>query len=566
MDEKIQALLQARASAEEELERMRSPVTILFSDIKGSTSYFEKNGDHEGLVMVQRHNGLLIPIIEDQGGVVVKTIGDGIMARFEDPVGAVHAAVGMQRALDSDRAGRDFEDQIHVRIGLHTGRGLIKDDDVFGDVVNAASRVQHEAQPDQILITELLLDAARTAGFQCAKLHDNAEMRGKDDRFDLYAVAWSESNRELLIEEVEAQFEGRLKEAKRQQEVTEEDFEAARTQWRSERRRFLAEIEELENSIESAAEAAQSQVSEDLHSEIRFQLELARRAREQAEQDLIKAQAGWEHERRQLRQQISTMQSSAIEALERSNNPARLALAVREQVDARMNEARNEWQSQWESERRRLHAEIERLRNSSGQTRRDDKREAARRALLQKLGKLPAGPAEKSAAELQREFDDAKIDWETRRDQLLAKVKALEAAVDRSSDAVRSEVFQELRDQYKPKIEELRVERQRLERELTTLQTEHSEERQRLGARILELEGAIPDAQEATRKQVAAELQIDFDARVEELSRAKSRSDRRFQDESEEWEAQLRRARKQVADLEEQLKDAKGAVRTRRDQ
>jgi class 3 adenylate cyclase len=533
MDDKIQALLQARASAEQELERMRSPVTILFSDIKGSTSYFEKKGDHEGLVMVQRHNGLLIPIIEHSGGVVVKTIGDAIMARFEDPVDAVHAAVGMQRALESDRAGRVSEDQIHVRIGLHTGRGLIKDNDVFGDVVNAASRVQHEAQPDQILITELLLDAARTAGVQCAKLHDNAEMRGKDDRFDLYAVAWSESNTQQLIEELESKFDARLKEAKRQQETTEEDYENARTQWRSERRRFLAEIEDLENAIESGAEAAQSQVAEDLHSEIRFQLELARRAREQAEQDLIKAQASWEHERRQLRQQIASMQASAIEAMERSNNPARLALAVREQVDARMIEARNEWQSQWESERRRLHAEIERLRNGSGQ-KRDDKREAARRALLQKLGKLPAGPADKSVADLQRELEDAKIDWETQRERFLTKIKSLETAVDRSSDAVRSEIFQELRDQYKPKIEELRVERQRLERELTTLQTEHSEERQRLAARILELEGAIPDAQEATRKQVTAELQLDFEARAEELNRAKNRSDRRYQEDSEE--------------------------------
>jgi hypothetical protein len=47
---------------------MRTPITILFSDIKGSTAYFEKRGD-EGLVMVQRHNNLLIPVIE---GVAVK--------------------------------------------------------------------------------------------------------------------------------------------------------------------------------------------------------------------------------------------------------------------------------------------------------------------------------------------------------------------------------------------------------------------------------------------------------------------------------------------------------------
>ncbi len=82
----IEALLQARASANQKLEKMRSPVTILFSDIKGSTAYFEQKGDVEGLAMVQRHHEMLIPIIEDCGGVVVKTIGDAIMARFKDPV------------------------------------------------------------------------------------------------------------------------------------------------------------------------------------------------------------------------------------------------------------------------------------------------------------------------------------------------------------------------------------------------------------------------------------------------------------------------------------------------
>src|SRR5262245_44421906 len=142
---KIQELLETRALAEQQLERMRSRVAILFSDIKNSTAFFEKKGDLEGLAMVERHNTLVIPIVDQNGGRVVKTIGDAIMACFEDPVGAILAAVEMQRALQSDRAGKQVEDQIHVRIGLHTGFGLVRPDDVFGDVVNTASRVQHQA-------------------------------------------------------------------------------------------------------------------------------------------------------------------------------------------------------------------------------------------------------------------------------------------------------------------------------------------------------------------------------------------------------------------------------------
>jgi class 3 adenylate cyclase len=100
---KMQELLEVRAQADQELEKMRASVTILFSDIKGSTTYFEKNGDVEGLAMVERHHSLMLPVIEGAGGRVVKTIGDAIMASFADPVGAVKAAIGMQRALEEDR-------------------------------------------------------------------------------------------------------------------------------------------------------------------------------------------------------------------------------------------------------------------------------------------------------------------------------------------------------------------------------------------------------------------------------------------------------------------------------
>ncbi|HYR43245.1 MAG TPA: adenylate/guanylate cyclase domain-containing protein, partial [Terriglobia bacterium] len=168
--DRLHELLEARAQAEQELEKLRTPMTILFSDIKGSTAYAEKKGDVEYMAMINRHNSILFPVIEGAGGRVVKTIGDAILACFQDPVGAVKAAAGMQRALVEDRQGREEIDQIHIRIGLHTGLGLIKEGDVFGDVVNAASRVQHQADVEQILITDVLLDAAKSAGFECAKM------------------------------------------------------------------------------------------------------------------------------------------------------------------------------------------------------------------------------------------------------------------------------------------------------------------------------------------------------------------------------------------------------------
>src|ERR1700674_462442 len=105
-DDKIQELFHARSLAQQELEKLRTPITILFSDIKGSTAYFEEKGDLNGLAMVERHNSLVIPVIEQSGGRVVKTIGDAIMASFQDPAGGIRAAIGMQQVLERDRTGR----------------------------------------------------------------------------------------------------------------------------------------------------------------------------------------------------------------------------------------------------------------------------------------------------------------------------------------------------------------------------------------------------------------------------------------------------------------------------
>src|SRR5262245_61719252 len=182
--DKLEELLEARAQAELELEKMRTPVTILFSDIKGSTGYFEKKGDVAGVAMINRHNSILFPVIKQEGGRIVKTIGDSIMACFADPVAAIKAAAGMQRALEDDRKGRPESEQIHIRVGLHTGLALIKEGDVFGDVVNVASRVQGQAQIEQVLVTDVLLDAAKAAGFEYARM-GRADLRGKDEPIDL---------------------------------------------------------------------------------------------------------------------------------------------------------------------------------------------------------------------------------------------------------------------------------------------------------------------------------------------------------------------------------------------
>ena len=219
--------------------------------------------------------------------------------------------------------------------------------------MNAASRVQHQARGDQVLITDALLEAARTAGFECARM-GRAELKGKDEPIDLYVVAWSQSATQQLVTEVQTQYEQKVRELKRRVGELEEEFEHARDQWRDERRNLNRQIEQLEEAGERARIIARQQVSEDMHAELRFELEETNLARQQAEEDLASANQKFDAEKNNLKAQMASMQASVIEAMERSNNPARMAMAVREQVEERVAEAKQEWQLQWDAERKRL--------------------------------------------------------------------------------------------------------------------------------------------------------------------------------------------------------------------
>ena len=189
----IEELLEERERLDKILEEeFRREITIVFTDIKGSTQYFESRGDIEGLSMIRKHNEMHFPTIEAHGGRVVKTIGDAIMAAFEDPASAVRATIEMQNNLMSFNKNRSKSNQIHIRIGLNHGVALYKGDDVFGDAVNLAARVESLAEADEILISESVYRAVKDTDDIICRFHTKATFKGKSEEVKLYRVVWSE--------------------------------------------------------------------------------------------------------------------------------------------------------------------------------------------------------------------------------------------------------------------------------------------------------------------------------------------------------------------------------------
>lgn len=175
----------------QQLEKFRRAVTLLFTDIKGSTAYFERFGDIAGLAMVHECNDLLRLAIEHHSGRVIKTIGDAVMAAFDNCNESVRAAIAMQLRLREKNAGRKKEDELQVRIGLHYGTGIVKSDDVFGDVVNVASRVESMAEAGQIIISDSLREQISPSEFNIVPL-GRFLLKGKSEGRDLFQVQWNE--------------------------------------------------------------------------------------------------------------------------------------------------------------------------------------------------------------------------------------------------------------------------------------------------------------------------------------------------------------------------------------
>src|SRR3954467_7412046 len=143
-------------------QRSKIPsLTFLFTDLKGSTDLYERVGDLVAFDLVQTHFKVLNEIVADQGGAVVKTIGDAVMATFPTPDRGLSAALKMREAMD-DLNRRANTGALLLKIGLHEGPclavNLNERQDYFGQTVNIASRVQGLAVSRSILATAPVVD------------------------------------------------------------------------------------------------------------------------------------------------------------------------------------------------------------------------------------------------------------------------------------------------------------------------------------------------------------------------------------------------------------------------
>ncbi len=131
-------------------------MAVLFTDIVGSSGYFKRYGDMAGREMLRRHQSLASSPVNHYGGVVVKVLGDSVMAYFTDPKEALKAAVTIQKSFIRNNQTNDPKKRINIRIGLHYGDGIVDKGDIYGDVVNIAAKFLPLVKGGEICISEQL--------------------------------------------------------------------------------------------------------------------------------------------------------------------------------------------------------------------------------------------------------------------------------------------------------------------------------------------------------------------------------------------------------------------------
>jgi class 3 adenylate cyclase len=161
-------------------EPKRVLATVLFTDIVGSTERATRLGDRRWRELLTVHDELARRLIEEFGGQLIKTTGDGILATFDGPGRGIRCAAALRDELRSIG--------LQIRVGLHAGEVELRDGDVGGVAVHIAARVMAAASPGEVVTSRTVRDLI--VGSDIA-VEDRGEhvLKGIDGSWQLYAVS-----------------------------------------------------------------------------------------------------------------------------------------------------------------------------------------------------------------------------------------------------------------------------------------------------------------------------------------------------------------------------------------
>jgi class 3 adenylate cyclase len=164
-------------------------LTMMVTDIVGSTGLAESLGDRRWITVLRHHNDLVRAEVDRHGGTEVKAQGDGFLVVFPSARRAILAAIAIQRSVCASDEHPDAP--LRLRIGLHTGEIVDMDGDVLGQNVVVAVRIAAHARPGEIVVSGLTRDLTAAGGD--IAFDDGAEvgLKGLSQPWRVHRVSWS---------------------------------------------------------------------------------------------------------------------------------------------------------------------------------------------------------------------------------------------------------------------------------------------------------------------------------------------------------------------------------------
>ncbi len=163
------------------------PLTILFSDVEGSTDLRTQRGDAAAHRILRAHEEIVRRCVAEHDGREVKALGDGFMVTFASARRALTCALAMQDGI-AERNSRSPGDEVRIRVGINTGEVVVEDGDVYGQAVNAAARIASRARPGEVLVSDVVRRLVGSGPEFTFSDRGRYRLKGFPDRWHLYGL------------------------------------------------------------------------------------------------------------------------------------------------------------------------------------------------------------------------------------------------------------------------------------------------------------------------------------------------------------------------------------------
>lgn len=162
------------------MSREETTVAVLIADVCGSTPLYESSGNLKALSLIADCLDNITRVVDEEGGIVLRSKGDDVLCTFPDANAAVRAA---SRMVDGQAGG-----PLEIHVGINYGPVVQDRGGIFGDVVNTAGRMQSIAKPGEIITTEAVYTELSEPLRRQIRLLDTQTVKGKSEPMNIYAV------------------------------------------------------------------------------------------------------------------------------------------------------------------------------------------------------------------------------------------------------------------------------------------------------------------------------------------------------------------------------------------